>query len=211
MSKYRKKKYKKRATGGAYKIANKALKLAKSLDKKVGKAELKMVTADLSVGVGVDDIGRVDQLALIAQGVSNKQRLGLSVGIAKIEFIGRLRHNTSNEITSSRVIIFRDIRQAADQKSTPNNFLELLNPYSPYDNKTMSKFMVYYDRFIVTYNPQKLGVPLKFTKYLHFEMRWNGTLSTDIEANGLYIMMISDTSTFTPTLNYNLRVSYYDN
>ena len=55
---------------------------------------------------------------------------------------------------------------------------------------------------------------IKINKVMRSHVRYNGTSSTDIQKNGLYLIISSDqsdASTTEPLVDYVVRVNYHDN
>lgn len=203
-----KRRFRRRIKGSALKIAKRALKKVKTLDKKVGKAELKRVSIFFTGPV--TDTGSVDLINGITEGTGTGARIGMSVGMKFIDFRGSLQANAAAAFTVARIMIFRDKRQEIDAKSTPSAILQSVSVYSPLDDKRMKRYAILYDRFFVMDNLSRRSIGLRLFKRFNQEVRFNGNLSGDIEKNGIYILFLSNLSSTQPTLTYDISFGYYD-
>ena len=52
---------------------------------------------------------------------------------------------------------------------------------------------------------------IKLFKRFNFHARYNGTASTDIQKNGLYLCIITSEPSLYPTVSFQSRISYHDN
>ncbi|WP_445779126.1 hypothetical protein, partial [Shewanella sp.] len=57
-------------------------------------------------------------------------------------------------------------------------------------------------------NKQRL---VNVNRYFAHHVKWNGTTASEIKKGGMYMLLLSDEATNTPTCVYNTRLSYYDN
>lgn len=151
--------------------------------------------------------GSVVPLWYVAQGDSNLSRTGNYILCKSLHVNGRILANASATAPTQsqhvRIIIFRDKRQVSD--STPSTS-DILGASSPYTFaltsfvRVPSRFEILYDRFMCVFStPTTYSIQHDNQKYFrirknlkNLKMGFNGSATTDIESNGLYMLVLSD-------------------
>lgn len=192
-----------------------ALRLAKTIKRKF-EGEVKTIVTD--VADVVDNAGRVDQLAVIGQGVTSATRVGNRIKIIRIKGVVVVRNITTptNE-TRVRVCI---VSTRGDDNSAPTwaNTFEaagshgLIHSMRLWDKRRHKR--VLYDQVVTIPINQDSGItecnfdiniPLQ-----HVAVYDNA--ATTFEDNGLYLMSASNqTGASSPTFITHLRTWYVDN
>lgn len=156
--------------------------------------------------------GDVYLLSSVAAGNAMNERQALR--IKPVHFEGRFQTSadgdymlaTSQEI---RVIIFQDLQQVSDSKTTVDDVLESLNDRQvtltpAYDKDVPGKVRIYHDRvYSWGFNsPSSQLDEFTIDGGSMLPISFNGTSSSDIQKNGLYLLVVSSTSTSPTPANY---------
>jgi len=156
----------------------------------------------------------VSHLSAIAQGDTVSSREGNSVKPLKLQIKGHVVMNASATYTTVRLIVVKDMRQEADVIPATSTIINTAsgfvvnNPYNRDSDDARFKHLADVRLITSTDNPLALfeiDVPLRG------HIRWNGTLGSDIEANGHYLCAVSDQNTNLPTVTWSSRLTYVDN
>jgi len=201
-----KRKFRRRRTGRVTvkKVNKKVNRLARRL-----KPEMK--SKDVLVNaVNVNSSGTVINLSNIAQGDGESSRTGLLIRVMGIGIHGSWRTNLTPTQTSMRLIVYVDMRNVVDAKSTPANILEELTPFSYINHRRIKKFKILVDRFLTLNNLDHTTSAFRWWKKVEFVQGYNGTLSTDIESKGLNMLLISTEGTNVPIFTFSSRIIYTD-
>lgn len=181
-----------------------------------------------AVGQAVDTWGGgIYPLCEVAQGSTIAQRVGLR--IRPVDFVLRFQTSadgdamiaTSQEI---RILIFQDLQQASDTKTAVDDVLESLNDrcvtLTPaFDKDVPGKVRVYHDR-VYSWGFNTTSTQLD---ELHIDGKnllpiiYNGANGTDIQKNGLYLLVVSSCVTsptpatyWPPGLNLSWRLTFHN-
>lgn len=196
--------------GSSKKLAIKALKGVKRLNKMVGKTEKKAGGTGVTT-VTVSSSGVINQLTFIGQGTGHNQRSGEKVVIKSLQGQFLVIKHASAVDQNVRVIAFVDKRQASDSKTTVGTVLQDVSTLAFIDRIFgLNRFRILFDRFIELDNTSKATKAWRWFQPMNMEQWWNGSLNTDIEKNGIYILILTNDGTNSPTLIYNVRTTYYD-
>lgn len=158
--------------------------------------------------------GAVSHLTAIAQGDTSAGRTGNSLLLRSLSYRFKLEINSSvTSNTTVTMIIFQDTQQVGDTSPAATDVLAQANTYSLLSTLTAGRFKILKRKsYLLT--PASGGRPAieqKGFMKLYSHVRYNGTASTDIQKNGLYVLFISSESTNTPTVNGTFRIGYHDN
>lgn len=122
--------------------------------------------------------------------------------------------NTAATTTNVRVIVFRD-RQPNGAAPTAANLLQNgTGINSPLNISFGRRFLVYYDRQKTLSVNGTEGMKMWGFKRLKFHTQYNtGNVGdiTDISTNSLYVLIMSDQATNTPSVAYYFRIRWIDN
>lgn len=157
--------------------------------------------------------GSIVSLVAIAQGDDVSGRTGNSIFVKKILLRGYVTQNASATNTLCRIIIFMDKQQVADTIASVTDVLTTSTMDSLLNVNNFGRFTILMDKVYAMSsangNIRPFTNTIKFAKGVH--VRYNGSATTDIQKNGIYIMFISTESTNTPTIQWNSRTFYHDN
>lgn len=205
-------KYKKRGKGPfndktCLITANKAWALAKWLKERIN-AEKKVF--DNTVTATPDTSGAVTHLSAIADGITENERVGLSIKSVALNVKGSANLHVSATSTYLRAIYFVDLQQVSDTSPGVTDVLQSASVNSFLNPDTFGRFKILSDRRYKL-NTDQPNVLHSLNKKLNHHIRFNGTLGSDIQKGGLYLLTISSEAANTPTYSTQCRVRYYDN
>lgn len=148
----------------------------------------------------------------LTQGDGANQRTGNSLLMKHISIRGYVNFDTLGAVASTIVKywVVCDTQQIGDTNPTfadifsNNDVLSLLN------TNTVGRFKILKTGTLIrTADVAQKQVNIDIPMSMH--TRYNGTASTDIQRNGIYLCWTSNQSTNLPTASYLTRISYYDN
>lgn len=196
----------------AQQLAVKAWKATKYLK---GLVNSEMLHVDTSFsGTTIPNTGTVTHLTAISQGDTAAGRTGNSLLLRSLTYRARFEINsavTSN--TAITMIVFMDKQQVSDTAPAPGDILTGLSTESLLSLNTGGRFRIMMRKSYVL-TPASGGRPaIEIAKYFNIQkhVRYNGTASTDIQKNGLYVLLISSEATNVPSITGNFRIGYHDN
>jgi len=186
----------------AYGRANYAVKLAR----KAMRTELKYL--DVAISDTPSTTGTVIPLSGTAQGDTSQSRDGLQIFPTSIEMRLNFSFNASATASVIRVVIYQylagvssSVQNYFDASPTTTDFKAINQQY---ESRTL------FDR---TYSLNDL-IPEK-NIYLKRRIKgiiaYDGATATDIAKNGLYMILLSDEATNTPTVTGTARFFFKDN
>ena len=188
-------------------IAKKALKKVNKLARIV-KPEIKYKLLLVNT-ITPTTTGNVQQMDLIAIGTGQNSRVGLSINMVGIGIRGQWKFNTAGATSQVvRMIVYVDKQQGVDSKATPTSILEQVSPYSYLNQIRRKRFRVLLDKMIVLDNISKFTRIIRWWKKLNFESRYNGSASTDIDKNGIFMLTISSQATNSPSFEFTSLIVY---
>lgn len=222
----RRKKIGHRKTGSSKSTAAKAtlaLKIARSLEREV---ELKSHTFTTSHPMII--VPGIIPLTQIARGDGNVQRIGNKIRGVNVEYRWQTNWGTSTVSQNAllRVILLRDTQQPADTVPSATDIFgsTLANVQDMFSVHTVpSRFKIMYDRIqsvgnttsIPTDPPTALflsagpgSVFSKFKFKFDYDVLYNGSLLTDIQKNGLYLVLLSSLGAGGPVHTGEGRFTY---
>lgn len=196
-------------------VAKQAYYMSKRL-KRLVNVEFKKFDLDIG-GLVTSTTGSVTHLTQIASGDTDQARDGNSVKCQSVWLKGHLARSASASTTIVRMIVFCDKQQGSDAAA---GVTDVLDPsigsgaevyMNPLNNETVGRFQILSDKTIRL--DDATGTLKMFQTYFKYNrhVRWNGTAAGDIQKNGLFLLLVSNESTNTPTINGNFRVTYTDN
>lgn len=178
------------------------------------KPELKKL--DLPISVSTLDIATpyIALLPAVGLDTSDAGRIGNQINVKSI--YGRVKYTPLAPYNSIRVMMVVDRQQVGDTVPAIGDLLDGdVGGYmiAPLNNRTVGRFQVLMDRI---YQPDRgaSNSPLyfKFYKKCNIPVRYNGSIHTDIQKNGVYLFIMSDDpeAASDDVLLGNVRVSFYD-
>lgn len=144
-------------------------------------------------------------MSAISAGTGNQQRVGNR--IRPVQFFLRLRLAADGDALAAtsqevRAIIYQDLQQASDTKTAPDDILQNINDSGAtltptHDVNYLGKARIFHDRCY------SFGAGLPSTQIdelvvdgsAMLPISFNGSASTDVQKNGLYLLLITSTST----------------
>lgn len=144
--------------------------------------------------------------------LSSTYRRGKEITLKSVRYRGYLRWTTG---TSGGLVTLTFVK-SNDQ--TSDTYLSISNSYTAGDTNygfpieglskkfTILKTMRFQQNTTIQEIPLDFYVPVQYIR-----TRYNGDLGTDIEKNGVYMFIQSNTSANHPTLALNENLRYYDN
>lgn len=197
----------------AYRFAKKhqsEAKQALSLAKKVARmVNVEYKTYDYNNGQAIDNSGDVFTLFNPAQGDAYNERDGDSVKMVRCS--GRLfiTQNGSAQKTAFRVIIFRG-KQENGNAYTVADILESASHLSPKAVHERFRTKIIFDKLYHMSNNGNSSLVMNYNFKMFGHTQFEAGQAT-IENGGLYMLLISNESTNTPTANWWLRTTFTDN
>lgn len=153
----------------------------------------------------------------IAQGDDEDERIGNVITATGFSYKGTLYNNGSaTNGTMVRIILFQDYQQVSDIEPDYDDVFQSNTIDSELNLTNKGRFKILWSS-LFTINMGFSGQVVKryIQKWIKFKrpikIRYNGTAGTDIQKNGLYLTMISDQATNTPTLDDRFTMYYVDN
>lgn len=169
---------------------------------------------DQTIDTTVSSTGTVLPLSNVAQGDTDQSRDGSS--IKPLYLYGKTRmtlYNAGGD-TNLRVMVFQDNQQVSDTSPSISDVLDgsyaLDFTMCPLNNNTVGRYSILMDKNYTLYTDKPILVSeIKLTLTGH--IRYNGANGTDIQKNGLYILLVSNQATEVPTFQFAPRLTYTDN
>ncbi len=211
VKKYRKKTrsyYKK----GDYRTKAFALFLAKKAIRGLNKLKPEWKTNDTGLTqASLTTSGTINLIPGIAQGVLSSQRVGKKCTLVKMNatFHCVMASSATTDTAMIRCIIYRDKQQGVDAKMTPTLLLETVHPMSQLNTFRIKRTGIIYDKLFMIRENRK-GLVWRFSKKMNIAQIYNGALGSDIDKNGIFILLIADQGTDLPVFSYNIRFYYTD-
>lgn len=210
---YRKKTYKRKGTpwyNQKYSVgdmANAAWKGVKTLQGIIN-SEKHFLNSGASISPSTT--AQVIHLSPVGQDDTISGRTGNSI-LSK-SLTGQFTCVTHASATASftRVIFLLDLQQVADTAPSISTILES-DYISQLAIASLGRYKVLYNQLITNDNVQHKSQVRKINLRFQHHIRYNGTASTDIQKGGIYMVVLSNEATNTPTLAYNMRLGFYDN
>lgn len=202
---YRRKTYKKKS------LAGRAYAMVKSI-KRTYKPELKKVDSAQST-MSVPTSAYFQPLHSIAQGSDYNQREGNKVVIRYITARGFIKHNnTATDGQVLRVMLVWDKQQISDTTPTAGDLFSVAaeSVTSPMNPRNAGRFKVLWSKIYIV-DPSNEIKSFYLNKRLSMPIRYNGTANTDIQKNGLYLVISSSDNINKPTFTRDVRTSFIDN
>lgn len=158
----------------------------------------------------------IHNLTAISQGDTESQRTGNSLLLKSLSINGYMQINPSTAAaTRVTICLVRDKQQIQD--TTPglgDIFTSASDTQTLLNRTTVGRFQIMWRKqYILTAVTGGGDVARIFKKYtkLNFHTRFNGSASTDIQKNGLYLCILTSEVTNYPTIVLNTRINYHDN
>lgn len=154
--------------------------------------------------------GSVVHLSFIAEGDGENERTGQKINHLNTVVRGKITMHASATNTKVRILIIRQKTNATPQLS---GVLQAATGSAAVDRFKSSIYgglsTIMYDKTVQlhTYRP---AVSFFAKAKSKFPIEWADGTAAGISKNHVYMILISDEATNTPTLDYTWRVNYYD-
>lgn len=159
--------------------------------------------------------GTVDIMSGIPQGDDNGQRTGNSIKLNSLYLTMQGGMSASATQTFVRIILFED-KFNTGTTPTASNVLGLTlttgwSVIAPLNTDFSTRYRILIDkRIALSQNGRQNFLFKKYIKrYKH--VHYTGPNATDTYNGNIYLLMLSNEATNTPTIYFNCRVGYYDN
>lgn len=164
-------------------------------------------------GLSLTNSGGVLHVTSVAQGDGDSARTGNSILARSVNIKGVLKYNSVGTVFAQpcRLIVVIDTQQVGDASPTVATVLEQATTYSHINSDTAGRFKVLYNRVYNLNSGTAAAIPFQINIPMRHHVRYNGTLSTDIQKGGIYFLYMSNESSTYPTMDYECRLSYHDN
>lgn len=202
-----------RSISSGIKMARRAWTLASRLRRLVN-VEIKKYDAAVSAGTGITSTGSSYPLHEMAQGDTDQLRNGNSIKPLYLRLVMNFVNNSTAVNTRVRYLIIRDMQQVPDTSPAVSDVLDgSVASYcdAPLNNLAVGRYKILRDSVVTMTSVSRPVVNIKLNEKLYGHIRYNGSASTDIQKGGLYLLVVSDQATNTPTFGFNLRLSFTDN
>lgn len=192
-----------------YELATKAYKAGKYLATMINAEKKKF---DFTSTVNQSTTESVHYLNALAQGDTDASRDGNSVLMNTVSIRGTVSYNSAGATAQRvRIVLLQDKQQISDTVPTYTSVFETSSVIAPLNSDFVGRYNILYDKVFSLNASFGFQRQFSFGKYLNQHARFNGPLSSDIQRNGLYLMVISDQATNGPEVDLYSRLNYYDN
>lgn len=171
---------------------------------------------DTTIDSSSTSTGVLTHLSGVAQGDAEGNRTGQSIYARSLSLRGQII-STSTTPVQVRLLLIRDTQQIGDSSPSAANVLEVPDQLDSFlTASTRGRFSVLWDKtFLVSGNDtDRAKVWINVTIPMRSHIRYNGSATSDIQKNGLYLLNMSDSTDGAgtkPTLNLTARLYYHDN
>lgn len=191
--------------------ASTALRLATQV---YGMVNSERMLLPLTSSDAVTTTAGITHLTPIAQGDSNISRTGNSILAKTLNMQMEVVMHNSATSTFFRILVIQDKQQVADTPPTIADILEASSSTnSIYEINTHGRFKILknYHFSLDTYKARSKVIKFhyKFPKTHH--IRYNGSASSDIQKNGVYLVLLSNEATNAGNVNWYSTFTYHDN
>lgn len=159
----------------------------------------------------IPNTGIITLLNGMAQNDTSSGRTGNSILMRNVMFRAIFTQNATAVATQLRAMIILDTQQVSDNSPVLSDILESINVVSPLSTASAGRFKVMKSWIFTLDDTKSQTKVIDYYKQFRFHTRYNGTSGTDIQKNGLYLVLLSDQSINVPTINYTWKVGYHDN
>lgn len=194
-------------------LVARSLRRISRLEKGISGREWK--THDVSSSTAVSTTGSVIPISAMAQGDTSLLREGLQVRMQTIAYRLTCTLNTSVSSTKIRFIVVMD-KECHGVAPTVAELLEAGSPIEFKEHDQRGRFRFLSDKTYMInsqYSGQEFQIFKRWFKNLKGRKHWYiGTAGStaNLGKNALYLVMISDQATYTPTVAYRTRLRFTD-
>jgi len=171
--------------------------------------EKKLVDYQLSASADTTPI--VQNLAAIDQGDAQHQRSGNSIRPQYITVKGSCSIHGSSTTALLRYVILQDKQQVADTAPSYTDVFESASPVAFMKKTSFGRYSILKDMLIPLGSQENQIQKIDFTMQLNGHIFFNGSATSDIQRNGLWLMVVSDQASNAPGILVNHRMRFTDN
>lgn len=150
----------------------------------------------------------------IGQGDDENQRQGNSILARYLHLRFDITIHASATNTFLRMVLVCDKQQTADTSPTFSDIFDTSTVSAvigPLNKNTVGRYSIMFDRVFKLDNQAHPNIFKKMYFKLYRHVRYNGTATTDVQKNGMWLFYVSNEATNTPTLTLQSRIGYHDN
>jgi len=153
-------------------------------------------------------------ITAIDQGDTDANRTGFAILSKYLHIKFHVAQDPTATISILRIVVVQDKQQIGDTTPAYTDVFTTASTMAHRSNATTGRFSVLLDKTL------SLNDVATETMYFDFKhsfagknnhIRYNGTAATDIQKNGIYLMMLSSEATNTPSVITNSRFAFHDN
>lgn len=175
-----------------------------------GLVNSELYTADTTANINPSSTGSIIPLNEIAQGDDVGNRTGNSI-LAKSLLIRIIAAMNATAITTFvRIIVFQDT-SSLGTLPTVGDVLQTVSTTAPLDVDHFGRYVILRDKLLSMDDSSRQTFNLKWFLRLNTHIKFTGTTASDYYKNSLFMLILSDQATNTPSLEYNVRLRYHDN
>lgn len=192
-----------------------AAKAAKGVWYLKGLVNSEMFHYDATLALGSQQ-SAIYHISPILQGDGPSNRTGNSILAKSFAMNGYMQvHPSVTSNTRVMLALVLDTQQISDSYPTVADiFANPADPHTLLYTAVAGRYKILW-RKQYTLGAQTAGgndaIQLKKYFKMHRHVRFNGTNYSDIQKNGMYLVMITSENTNFPTISFNTRFSYHDN
>lgn len=179
-----------------------------------GLVNSEMFHADQACTLG-NNQAAIFHLTGLGQGDTVAGRTGNSILLKSLTQNGFMYINAT-QTTNTRIMLalVLDSQQVSDTTPGITDIFESgTDPHTLLKTGNLGRFKILYRKQYTLDSNAAGNNALTVRKFnrLNFHVRYNGTSSSDIQKNGLYLVMITSESSLFPSITINTRINYHDN
>lgn len=167
-----------------------------------------------ATGLGIPLTGQTLTVTDIAESVTSVGRTGLAITGKSLSLTYNITKNVSPPHSFARIIIFKDRQQVADTNPDLSDVLHSIASNvaitSFHSEVALKRFQILYDRTHLLTSTAPVVTATKHINLKGLDIRYNGSSSSDIQKNGLFIAFIGDEISTVPLMNFSSRFRYTD-
>jgi hypothetical protein len=199
---------------GAGRLASRALAVFKGAGSLLLNAEFKHI--DTTVASAVSTTPVITVLSALAQGDTNITRDGNSIKCTGFDFRYLYSVNASATASLARVVVFLDTRNIGAAPTVTDVFASSTIALPNVDAQP-NRFVLLYDRthslVLAGDSRQEVTHPITLgaLKGVHFTYNGNAGTVADLRGAALFVYVLSNEATNTPSLDFQCRLWFVDN
>lgn len=202
-----------------YSAAQLAVKAVKGVSYLKGLVNSERFVHQNTATAAPDDIGYIGHLTSISQGDTQITRTGNSILARSLMLRGNITINATSSQNVVRLMIIMDKQQIGDTVPSITDILESTYSatqfyvHAPLERDSVGRFKVLKSR-TYTLSDQRPNLSFSFFINMRQHIRYNGISGGDIQKNGMYLVLVSDspnTGSAHPSVTFLSKLTYHDN